>query len=124
MDISGCPDSCLNHNAYLSSLKMSTSSWIETSSNRSSCASPPICSNEASEHPMMHRPIIVPEFPSRIREDETRIRSSLEIRSGRSKSLSPKPIHFNSLSDRCQCCEQTGRLDEPRSNALKFDQAM
>ena len=126
MDISGdrCLDCRLHHSAYLSSLKRSTSSWIETSANRLTGVSVSIRSSEESEHPMVHRPIIAPEFPSRIREGETSIRSCLEIRSGCNESSSPLPIHSNNLSKGSQCCERIGRSDEPRSNALKFDQAM
>lgn len=126
MDISGdrCLDCRLHHSAYFSFLKRSTNSWIDTSASRLSGVSASIRSNVESEHPIMHRPIVVPEFPSRIWEGETNIRSCLEIRSGCNESSSSLPIHSNNLSNRSQYCERIERSDEPRSNALKLNQAM
>ena len=102
MDISGdrCLSDCrVHHSAYFSFLKRSTNSWIDTSASRLSGVSGSIRSNEESEHPMVHCPIVVPEFPSQIREGEANIRSCLEIRSGYNESSSSLPIHSNNLSD-------------------------
>lgn len=126
MDISGdrCLDCRLHHSAYLSSLKRSTSSLTETSASSLTDVSTSIRSNDESEHPIVHRPIIVPELPSRIREGETNIRSCREICSGCNESSSPLPINFNNLSGCSWRCERIGESDEPRSNALKLDQAI
>lgn len=100
MDISGDRflDCRPHHSAYLSFLKRSTNSWIDTPANRLPGVPTSIRNNEASEHPMMHRPIVVPEFPSQIREGEARIRSCFEILSGCNEFSSPLPIHSNNLS--------------------------